>query len=210
MGTVLTIYSQNAFKRFLLPAINDADHTVLITENLFGISTDIELRLEIRDNKWYFVPSEKYDLVCLDPAVNCYTQPLENDEDGKKNEFKLLVDDNHIITVIANVMQDYFASYNHYLVPPEGSTVTIGRSEEASICYDYLGTSQVSVIHAAIFINNGDVILSDNESANGTFLNNRRIMGSAKLKFGDCVDIFGLRLVFLGDRFAVNVNESKG
>ena len=107
MGTVLTIYSQNAFKRFLLPAINDADHTVLISENLFSISTDIELKMEIRDNKWYFRRSEKYDLECLDPTVDCYRNPLQDDTNSKKNEFKLLVEGAHIITVIANNVEDY-------------------------------------------------------------------------------------------------------
>ncbi|WP_026517592.1 type VII secretion protein EssC [Butyrivibrio sp. MC2021] len=208
MGTVLTIYSQNAFKRFLLPAINDADHTVLISENLFGISKDIELRMEVRDNKWYFRMSERYDLECLDPEVDCYASPIQDDANCKKNEFKLLVEGNHIITVIANNVEDYFAAYNHYYVPSQGSTITIGRNSDTTLCYDYMNTNQVSAIHAAIFINNGDVILSDNESANGTFLNNRRLIGSQKLVFGDCVDIFGLRMVFLGNKFAVNVFES--
>ncbi|MDC7292487.1 type VII secretion protein EssC [Butyrivibrio sp. DSM 10294] len=208
MGTVLTIYSQNAFKRFLLPAINDADHTVLISENLFSISTDIELKMEIRDNKWYFRRSEKYDLECLDPTVDCYRNPLQNDTNSKKNEFKLLVEGAHIITVIANNVEDYFASYNHYYVPCEGQTITIGRNENTTLSYDYMNTCQVSAIHAAIFVNNGDVILSDNESANGTFLNNRRLIGSDRLAFGDCIDIFGLRIVFLGNKFAINVFES--
>ncbi|MBP5291744.1 MAG: hypothetical protein J6Y90_03915 [Lachnospiraceae bacterium] len=65
MSTIITVYSHDAFKRYLLPAINDADYSLLLAESLFNIAKDIELKMEVRDNNWYFVFSEDYDLEYL-------------------------------------------------------------------------------------------------------------------------------------------------
>ena len=208
MGTVLTVYSHNAFKRFLLPAVNDSDYTLLLAENLFSIQRDIKLNLEVRDNKWYFVRSEHYELSCMDESVDCYSTHFQNDADSKKNEFKLFVDNEHIVTIVVNVVDDYFSPYVHYQLPPDGSVITIGREADNTMCYDYRGTNQVSQVQTVIFKSGNEVVVQDNNSVNGTFVNNRRIEGSCKLAFGDCIDIFELRIVCLGDSIAVNVSES--
>ena len=76
---------------------------------------------------------------------------------------------------------------------PEGAETTIGRSPECKI---FLDDVTVSRKHAVLERSNGDFIIKDLGSLNGTFLNRRRIE-SAKLEDGDEVQIGKYRLTFL-------------
>ena len=72
------------------------------------------------------------------------------------------------------------------------SSVTIGRHAANSIC---LKNSKVSGNHAKIVRQRGQCILTDLQSTNGTYLNNKRVQ-SASLQDGDVISIAGYRLIF--------------
>ncbi|MCR4595421.1 MAG: DUF853 family protein, partial [Lachnospiraceae bacterium] len=208
MSTIITVYSHDAFKRYLLPAINDADYSILLAESLFNIAGDIELKLEVRDNKWYFVYSEEYDLEYLTDPGDCYVQSLQDSAQNGTNEYKLLLEGRHILSLMVRESDEYFSVYTHYSLRGLTSPVSIGRTDNNTICFGFSGKQFVSTDHAQIYNDGSGYIFQDNDSANGSFLNNRRLKGADRLKFGDCIDIFGLRIVFLGDHIAVNLSES--
>lgn len=54
MSVILSVYSKNAFKEFVLPAENDTEVTLLLEHSMFQIRKDIALKLEVLDGKWYF------------------------------------------------------------------------------------------------------------------------------------------------------------
>lgn len=72
----------------------------------------------------------------------------------------------------------------------EGDYV-LGRDPELPICLD---SATVSRRHARIRVGTGDAILEDLKSKNGTFLNGRRIEGSAQLDHGDEIRLGSLHL----------------
>ncbi|SFB82492.1 type VII secretion protein EssC [Butyrivibrio sp. YAB3001] len=207
MSTIITVYSHNAFKGFLLPAINDADYSILLVESLFNIPQNIELKLEISDNRWFFAPSDDYDIELLTGNGDCYLQSLDEFVQFGNNEFRLLQDKKHILSLSINISDDYFSVYEKYDLQDVTSEITIGRNESSTICFGMYGKQLVSSCHAKIYQSGESFVFQDNESANGSFLNNKRVKGSENLKFGDCIDIFGLRIVFLGDAIAINVSE---
>ena len=114
MNTILTIYSHNAFKRFLLPAINNADYSILLTERLFDIPGNLELALEVRDDKLYFKPSDDYKIEHLTDKEDCYETPIQDDASSGMGAYKLLMEDKHIISIIARITEDYFSSYDMF------------------------------------------------------------------------------------------------
>jgi pSer/pThr/pTyr-binding forkhead associated (FHA) protein len=63
--------------------------------------------------------------------------------------------------------------------------ITIGRNENNDICIDNLGVSKK---HARIFRRNGEYIIEDLKSTNGTLLNNENII-TAKLTGSDVITI---------------------
>jgi pSer/pThr/pTyr-binding forkhead associated (FHA) protein len=68
-------------------------------------------------------------------------------------------------------------------VPTNGGSITIGRSPDNSIAIDNLA---VSSRHAEIKSEQGQLVVEDLNSLNGTFVNNQRVKRSA-LKDGDVV-----------------------
>jgi ABC transport system ATP-binding/permease protein len=64
-----------------------------------------------------------------------------------------------------------------------GARLTVGRTKDNDIIVD---DPSVSRFHAALALNRqGDVIVSDLASANGTYINGRRINSSEVLNQGD-------------------------
>ena len=64
--------------------------------------------------------------------------------------------------------------------------LTIGRSSRNDIC---IGDPFASRLHAEIVREGDQILLVDNGSANGTFLNGQRVTGTARLQTGDLVRI---------------------
>ena len=57
MSVVLSVYSQSAYKEFVLPAIHNAETVLVLDRKIFHLREDLELRLEVVDEKWSFLPS---------------------------------------------------------------------------------------------------------------------------------------------------------
>ncbi|KPJ76571.1 MAG: hypothetical protein AMJ54_11185 [Deltaproteobacteria bacterium SG8_13] len=71
-------------------------------------------------------------------------------------------------------------------IPVKGGETTIGRAPSNTICLNHSGVSR---IHAVISCSNGQFVLTDLHSRNGTFVNNKRIrqtvlQNSDKISFG--------------------------
>ncbi|WP_035765611.1 FtsK/SpoIIIE domain-containing protein [Butyrivibrio sp. NC2002] len=208
MSTILTIYSHNAFKRFLLPAINNSDYSILLSDRLFDIDTNIDLRLEVADDNWYFASTDDYVIEHVDSKEDCYENPIQDGTSSDQGAYKLLIDGKHIISIIARITDNYFSEYEMYSIKDLPTPIDIGREKSCMISYDFAGKNLLSTDHALIFKSGDKVLFRDNETANGSFINNSRVFEDTELKFGDCIDIFGLRIVFFGDKISINVIES--
>jgi pSer/pThr/pTyr-binding forkhead associated (FHA) protein len=76
---------------------------------------------------------------------------------------------------------------------PQGDSTTIGRSPDCDI---FLDDVTVSRRHAVLLRQDGQFVIEDQGSLNGTFVNRRRIE-SAQLSDGDELQIGKYRLTFL-------------
>ncbi len=79
--------------------------------------------------------------------------------------------------------------------PLKKESITIGRNEDNTITVDNLA---VSGYHARIDAAGKDYILTDLQSTNGTFVNDKKVI-SHKLLHGDNVIVGKHRLLFVGD-----------
>lgn len=62
MSVVLSVYSQSAYKEFVLPAIHNAETVLVIDRRVFHLKDSIELRLEEMDGNWTFLQSSHYEI----------------------------------------------------------------------------------------------------------------------------------------------------
>lgn len=82
----------------------------------------------------------------------------------------------------------------------DNSRITIGRAESCNLHYANRYTSS---IHAELLVNGSSLTIHDQSSANGTFVNGKRVTSSA-LHPGDVVYIIGLKIIIGADFIAVN------
>lgn len=201
MNQILAIYSTKAYKSYLLPAINNSDYSIIVNKDIFCLDRDIELTMEIIDNKWHFLASDDYRIVSIG-------------QDRQEYAGIDLVDDDIISIIFPNgenlsVMYDEsdvsFSVFNKYELA--GLTeITIGKDDSNDIVYN--NKSLISRSHA-ILRNYGNQWILEDRSSNGVFVNARRVVGSRQLCFGDTISLFGLTLTYLEDYLAVN-NYAEG
>lgn len=198
MSFVLSVYSTRAFKEYLLPAVNNADYSLMLSGELFGLSEDCEIRMEIMDGKWKFISSINYHIIFAD-SKNLYSE--ENLQNG--DVLTISIHNGSQISVVVMETSDFFTVYDKFSLA-DINRITIGKNQENDFCYNYLNL--VSGIHAAI-TKKGEHFIVEDSSSNGLFVNGRRIVGSYQLYYGDCIDVFGLRIVFLNHFIAVNAKR---
>ncbi len=178
---VLYFYSAAAFRQVVLPAINNADYTVRLSAEQFQFREDVTLLLEAIENIWYFHwESEKHLL-------------------GNGDFLKLKLPGGEVLSLIVWIEQSAFWVSKKYELPEE-RPVTIGSAQNNVISYNVF--QLISATHAMLLRTPGGCVAAD-KSKNGVYINGNRMKGQQVLRFGDCIDLFGLRIVFLEKVIAV-------
>lgn len=199
MSLVLSVYSTNAFKEYLLPAINNANSSIVLSKLIFDLEQDIEILLEVLDSKWYFLKTDKYDITLQNEVY--FNKPLTNGTILMVN-----TDNEKQISIFIKETEKYFSVYEKFDISSLATEITIGKNENNSIVYDALGL--ISRNHATFFKKGSGYILEDT-SSNGIFVNNKRVRSRVQLDFGDCIDVYGMRIIFMGKYLAINTNDEK-
>lgn len=195
MSYTLSVYTDNTFKELFLPSINNADYTLVLERGDFGIPSDVSLKMEVLNDRWIIFADDGYRLV-------------QNGEDKEqinfrnKNSFKVVTDDNMEFSFVAIESERSIETIGKYDIK-NISEITIGKSSECDIQYEGIGL--VSRLHAKL-LNINNTLYVEDYSLNGTFVGTRRINGRVPLKFGECVNIFGLHIVYFGNFIAVNAS----
>ncbi len=81
-------------------------------------------------------------------------------------------------------------TYTKLILPSKG-TIRIGRDEHNDIVFS---NAFVSSVHSEITFSGNNIIIRDNSSSNGTFVNEKRIT-EARLRPGDVIFIMGLKII---------------
>lgn len=197
MSYILSIYSTMAFKEYLLPAIDNSDYSLVIQSSLFGLSKDIEIPMEIIDGKWRIITNTECRFTYI-PSKEPYVGNVISDGDVLSGTLA----HGDLVSIIVKETDSSFAVSKKYSLS-NVNEITIGKDDNNIFCYDSLNL--VSRHHASI-VRRKNTFIVEGSGANGIFVNSRRIAGATQLRFGDCIDIFGLRIVFLDGFIAVNTN----
>ncbi len=200
MSVVLSVHSPKAFKEFLLPAVNNADYSIILNNDIFVLDRDIELHMEVIDHNWHFLPSEDYRIEDTVTKENVFGKDLQD-----KDLLTVILSGGERLSVMVDEMGSSFHVFEKYDLRDAGE-ITIGKNENNVIRYDT--RNLVSREHAVIRKSGEQFILED-RSSNGVFVNSVRMVGSRQLEFGDYINIFGLRIVFLNTLIAVHAQTEQ-
>lgn len=195
MGFVLWIHTAQAYKKYPLPAVNNTNYSIILKKETFQLTSDMELSMEIVDGRWVFVETGAYFLRDSVTKGSYFGRELQD-----QDMLSLVLPGNETLNVLVSRTDSSFCVFQKYDIRAN-SRITIGKSEENDIRYDMLNL--VSREHAVIRRNGNRFILED-ISTNGIYLNDMRMKEPVQLEFGDCIDIYGLCIVYLDGILAVN------
>lgn len=198
MSIVLSIYSVKAFKEFLLPAVNNEEYSIILNRDIFRLSKDIKLDLEIVNKEWSFLESEDYQVKEAQTGLDYIGRKLCNND-----LLRINLPENELLSVMVEETADSFSVFEKYDIR-NCDKIMIGKGEENHIQYDRLNL--ISKVHA-ILHKNGERFIIEDQSANGVFVNSVRIAGNRQLEFGDHINLFGLDIVYLDGIIAINTNK---
>lgn len=192
---ILSVHSTKAFQEFLLPAINNSENSIILDNDIFSLDQDVELSMEVIENCWHFLNSGNYRIEDTVSHKEYSGTTLQNGD-----LLTVILPNMERISIMVDETQSSFKVFEKYDIQGIGD-ITVGRNETNDIVYNT--RNLISGEHAVIHQVASQCVLED-KSANGVFVNSRRVIGSKQLEFGDCISIFGLSIVYLGEILAVN------
>ena len=193
MGLMLSLYTRNAFEEVVLPALDNANFSFQIDAERYALEESIEIRLEVMDNEWRIFRNTEFDLLRMDE--DCFEQAIHNGD-----ILRMRLHDGRIITIAVTGVEEGLTAFSKYSLKGIRE-VTIGKADENTISINNLDL--VSAHHARLLRQAQGWLLEDT-SSNGTYIGQTKINGSHILKFGECINIFGYKIVFLDDILAVD------
>lgn len=198
MSVVLSVYSKETFKEYLLPSLNNADYTITFYRDYFHLREDVQLKLEILDYSWRIKEDSHYQ-------VSRENKRYEGIELKNNDVLWMQTEFSEDISIIVKNVTSSFHVYKKFALNSVYE-LSIGSSQTNDIVYNYL--EMVSANHAKI-IRTSTGYAIHNFSRNGTYVNSLRIVNEMNLEFGAFINILGLHMVFLGDVLAIDVEGSQ-
>lgn len=200
MGYRLLLYNRKAYKECLLPAVNNTDHKLYLEGKAYGLPWDVELCLEIIDLSWQFVVSKQYSV--QDTNGNA----LKILKGGQKGYLELC--NGHRIDFCVIEEKSSFWSYQKYTLE-DISQILVGSKVTDDI---YISSPMHSMpVDYAKLVKDGKywfLHLFKSARHSSIYVNHVRINGNRQLAFGDRIELFGLKMIFLGNILAVNSRQS--
>lgn len=197
MSTILSVYTKNAYKEYQLPAVNNDDYEFSISAEMFYLKEDLLIRLESIDGNWKMKHSRKYMLKKAEGDPYGYLQ--QNDV------IHVVTYQEEQISIVVTRTENVFRVMGKYDIS-KLNQVTIGATPDNDICYNFL--KFVSRTHAIMKKTTQGWTIED-VSSNGIFVNEKKLEQPALLQIGDCIDIFGLKMIYLDGKLAISaVNQN--
>lgn len=196
MGIILSIYTPYAYKEFQLPVSNYEDYDLGLSGQLFHLKEDLKLRLEAVKGNWRIRHSQSYAARKKQGDPYGYFQ--------KDDIIQIVTYQGELLSLVVNQTKSIFSVLRKYDISRLGQ-ITVGSDPGNDICYSFLNL--VSHKHA-VLTRKGQQWWIQDFSSNGIFLNEKKIQGEAPLQTGDCIAIYGLKMIYLDGKLAIQaVND---
>lgn len=191
MSFLLAGYSEYGCQDFILPEIDNANHTITLDHDLFCIPEDIDLFFDVVDGVWRFLgASDNSDLG--DKSV----RPNQKIQHG--DSITVTMGSMNIAIVIMEFSPEICGLQKYRL----GSTCHISVGCEGDNQVVCMSNPLVSRHHMTLSFDTDCCTVTD-QSTNGTFVNGRRVRGSKRIEYGACISFFGIQIIWLGNIIAI-------
>lgn len=193
MSLVIMVHTNDILKEYFLPAINNADYSIILSKYLFHWEENLEIKLEIIQNQWRFIRSNRYQI------ISSYNESYFEEKLKNGDRLTLITPAYQKVSLVVVESEQSFQVFRKFDISSM-TEISIGSSAGNHIQYDML--NYISRLHALIQHNEAGWVLYD-MGRNGVYVDSKRINQSKILSFGDCISMFGLKIVFLNNMLAI-------
>ncbi|MHC1734655.1 MAG: type VII secretion protein EssC [Erysipelotrichaceae bacterium] len=196
MGFIIRVYYENRLLEQTTPNINNRSIIMPFSYDA-SLGNDLLVPLEVFDGVWSIKGTD--DLQLTFSGQNVVQKQLSDgcifyieDKRAKRT-----------YTLICEASYENYTLFNKYVL--ESGKISIGSKDDNMIaCFN---RKLISGHHAILNVEKNRVVIEDNESANGVFVNGYKVDGHLELVFGDMVDILGLKIILLDGYIGINNNK---
>ncbi len=194
MELIIAICSKEACRTFRISSGVTAPHAIEVTAQDFFIQDTLELLIFEQDGLWYFEepPDRIYQI--YDNGHPMLYQPIQNQS---VLQIKTVHRDNLCVLVFTEI--NVCKNFELYSIADQ-TNISLGKQNSHTIQYDISGF--ISNTHWKMSYVNCSWTIR-NMGINGFYINQTRIKESCSLAYGDVLDVFGLRILFLGKALGV-------
>ena len=129
MSLVISVYSREAYREFLLPSINNADHSMVLHRSFFGLKEDLSIRLEILYGIWRICPGDNYLLYQVKRRMDVPC-PLHD-----QDMFRIVTTAEEQISLLIQSVERPLSVFRKFGIAG-CDQITIGRNEKNMIQYN--------------------------------------------------------------------------
>lgn len=191
MSWMLAGYSNCGCQEFFMPETDNSNYTIILDHAIFEISDDVFLNFEIMGSKWRFIGV----------SGNCVlgNQGIQTGTLISSGDVIYVSVGVESITILVTEFSADIRGIKKYLIG-DPATVSIGSDTNNDIII--AGIPLISRHHVSITVSRGNCTIVD-KSKNGTFVNGKRIRERSRIEYGDCISLFGIQLIWLGNIIGV-------
>lgn len=189
--------NSDAFQEFNFPNTDNTDYCLYLDKNTFCLRKSVRVAFEVINRQWIIKSGKKYEVI-----------------HHKKTVDQVALRGNELITIktasgeiIKCITFDKLPELQPFLKYSLTGVdeISVGSDSDNSIIYAF--HNLVSKRHCVIRRLQQGFELED-KSSNGTFLNNWRVHGKRQLRFGDIINIFDLKIIYLDNLIAVHSSSN--
>lgn len=201
MSIVLSVYSKSAYKEYVLPAVRNAETSIMAEKKFFSLGQNLEILLENLDGEWFFRKSSDY-------SIRCRGVTEERIQLKDQANYWLKTQSGEDLSIITWIKDSAFVNYRKYDIS-RMEEIRIGSDSACGVfcTYQYQERQYISHLHAVIQMEKAAAILED-KSKNGIFVNDERVIGKRQLEFGDHIHIWSVDMVYLGSVLAIRMGDN--
>ena len=195
---IVTLLRQNGMNSISLPDKVKGRY-IIYDYSPDGASREL-LSIEGIDNRWIAKSNKKVRLIGNEGQI------LKEQELEPYNLYMIRIEESQTsdYLFVEPVTNDR-KQYRKYIITPV-EEVSIGRAQKNLVCFK---NGMVSSSHATLIRKNDSWSIRDDNSTNGTYLNNDRITEETSLVPGDVIYIMGLKIIVGNGFFAFNNPDNK-
>lgn len=197
MINCLMIFGSRASKRVELPPVTMQKWEFLLEKDMFGLDSDLIVGMTVLDNRWCFAQSTDY-------AVKRGTDPYHERHLSEGQPLTIATaSGGFVLDVIPAELSSGIPVIDKYVLDARKGSVSVGSSSACSISLQ--GEPLLRDVHVRLTPDH--TVIGRKawrlEVGGACYVNGVASMDQQLLSYGDIIDIYGTRIVFLGDLLAV-------